>query len=103
MNMQSTGDAQAFEHELRRALYRFDCPDALTLGEYQADLLGPVQRRDVAAHLVDCDECRAELQTLGAFLAQPEPSNVAQPILERARRIVASLFTPGPGLAYSGL
>jgi Putative zinc-finger len=102
MDMQSRGDAEAFEHELRGALYRFDCPDPLALGEYLSDLLEPAERTEVAAHLVDCDDCRSELQTLRAFLAQPAPA-VSEPILGRARRIVATLFTPRPGLAYSGL
>jgi hypothetical protein len=102
MDMQSRGDAGGFEHQLRRALYRFDCPDPLALGEYQSDLLDMATRTEVAAHLLDCDDCRAELQTLRAFLAEPEPA-VSEPILGRARRIVATLFTPRPGLAFSGL
>lgn len=94
-------DPEDFERELRRALYRFDCPDAQTLGEYQLDLLDAAERTHVAAHAVDCDECRDELQTLRAFLAAPTP--IADPPLAGVRRFIATLFSPAPGLAYSGL
>ena len=56
---------------LRRALYRFDCPDAHTLGEYQLDLLEPEHRRSIAAHATDCDACSTELHTLRSYLAMP--------------------------------
>jgi hypothetical protein len=86
---------------LKRALFRFDCPDAHTLGEYQLDLLEPEQRQSVAAHVVDCDACSVELQTLRAYLAQPTP--IADSPLEHVRRLVATLLRPAPGLAYGGL
>jgi hypothetical protein len=92
---------EVFERDLVRALYRFDCPDAHTLGEYQLDLLEEAERVRVAAHAADCDECRAELATLRAFLSAP--TTVAEPPLARARRIVATLFAPSPGLAFGGL
>jgi hypothetical protein len=94
-------DPDDFERALRRALYRFDCPDAQRLGEYQLELLEPDERTRVAAHAVDCDECREELQTLRAFLAMPTP--VADQPLAGVRRFIATLFAPSPGLAYSGL
>jgi hypothetical protein len=92
----------ALEQQLRLTLYRFDCPDAQTLGEYELDMLDPVERTRIAAHAVDCDECTADLGELRSFLAKP--TNVSEPVLQRARRIVAKLFTPPqPGLAYGGL
>ena len=104
--MQASGSGQSgpeqFERELRRVLYRFDCPDAHALGEYQLDLLEPEQRTQVAAHAAECDECRADLQTLRSYLAEPIP--FPQPLLVRARnKIVATLFAPNAGLAYGGL
>ena len=103
--MQASGSGQPgheeLERELRRALYRFDCPDAHTLGEYQLDLLDPQERTRIAAHAADCDECRIELQTLRSFLATP--ISVPESVADRARRVVASLFTPRAGLAYGGL
>lgn len=103
--MQASGggfwEPEDFERELRHSLYRFDCPDAQTLGEYQLELLEPAERTRIAAHAVDCDECRDELQTLRAFLAMP--TVVAEPRLARAGRFIATLFTPSPRLAYGGL
>jgi len=86
---------------LRRMLFRFDCPDAHTLGEYQLDLLEPEHRRSIAAHATDCDACSVELQTLRSYLATP--TTIADSPLEHARRMVATLFRPAPGLAYGGL
>jgi hypothetical protein len=109
MNMQasSAGDPgeekemALVESQLRRSLYRFDCPQAHALGEYELGLLAPEQRTSVAAHALECDECRAELQTLRAFLATP--TVMAESMFERARRVVATLFTPAADLAYGGL
>lgn len=92
-----------FEHELRRSLFRFDCPDAHKLGEYQLDLLEEAQRVQVAAHALECDECRAELQTLRGFLATAIEPPAGASIPGQVRRIVATLFAPRPGLAYGGL
>ena len=91
----------AIERRLRQALYRFDCPDAHRLGEYELDLLNPVERTRIAAHVLECEECTQELRDLRTFLAAP--TNITEPLMGRARRIVATLFTPRPGLAYSGL
>src|ERR1051326_5308348 len=105
VNMQASGggfwEAEDFERELRRPLYRFDCPNAQTLGDYQLELLEPAARTRIAAHAVECDDCRDELQTLRAFLALPTP--IADAPLARLRRFVATVFTPAPGLAYSAL
>jgi hypothetical protein len=105
MNMQASSGghptSEELENALRRSLYRFDCPDAHTLGEYQLDLLAPEQRTSVAAHAVECEACTAELQTLRAFLAIP--TTVPDSIVERARRVVAALLNPAPGLAFGGL
>jgi hypothetical protein len=89
------------QDQLRRALYRFDCPDAHTLGEYQLDLLEPEHRRSIAAHATDCDPCSTELHTLRSYLAMP--TAIAESPLEQARRLVATLFRPAPGPAYGGL
>jgi hypothetical protein len=103
--MQASGggfwEPEDFERELRRSLYRFDCPDAQTLGNYQLELLEPGESTRIAAHAVDCDECRDELRTLRAFLAMP--TLVADPPLAGARRFIATLLMPAPGLALGGL
>src|SRR6266542_2965770 len=94
-------ETQRFEDWLRRSLYRFDCPDAHTLGEYALDLLEPDYRTSIAAHATGCDDCRAELAELRAYLAVPTP--IAESFAEHARRVVATLFTPPADLAYSRL
>jgi hypothetical protein len=86
---------------LRQSLYRFDCPDAHTLGEYHLDLLEPEQRLRVAGHAVECEACGVELQMLRSYLAMP--TSIAESPLQVARRLVATLFRPAPGLAYGGL
>jgi hypothetical protein len=91
----------AFERLLHQSLYRFDCPDAHTLGEYELDMLDPAGRVRIASHARDCDECTAELAVLRTFLATP--THVPESLGDRARRIVATLFTARPGLAYGGL
>jgi hypothetical protein len=92
---------QELENALRSTLYRFDCPDAHTLGEYQLDLLAPEARTSVAAHAVECEACTADLQTLRAFLATPTP--MPDSIVERARRVLGALLKPAPELAFGGL
>jgi hypothetical protein len=105
MNMHTSGSEPAgpedFERELRRSLFRFDCPDAQTLGEYQLGMVDEGDRVRIASHAADCDECLAELQTLRGYLAAS--TDVPEPTLSRVRRIVATLFAPRPGLAYGGL
>lgn len=103
--MQAAGteqpDDSALEASLRRSLYRYDCPNAHSLGEYHLDVLAPEARVEVARHLTECDACRDEVDTLRDFLRQP----IAAPesVLRRARRLVATLLAPAPGLAYGGL
>ena len=88
---------QQLEQQLRRALYRFDCPAPQTLGEYALTLLAPPEQRLVAAHVVDCPRCAEELQTLRSFLTvEPEPSPGA---FDRLKRVIATLVTPPRGAA----
>ena len=91
----------ALERRLRQALYRYDCPDAHALGEYELDLLDPFERTRAAAHVLECEECTEELHVLRAYLTTP--TTVTEPLMDRARRIIATLFAPRPGLAYGGL
>jgi hypothetical protein len=101
----SGGSADAlatFEMRLGRALFRFDCPAPLTIGEYDLDLLGPEERTAVAQHLLECHHCSDELAQLRSFMAA-EPS-WSPGLAEQVRRLVANLVTPRgralqPGLA----
>jgi hypothetical protein len=85
--------------QLRQALYRFDCPSAQALGEYQLDLLEPVARTNVAAHTLECEECRVDLAELRHFLATDPPLRNQATLPAQLRRLVAGLFSPSPSLA----
>ncbi len=56
---------------------RFTCDDTESLVAYLYDEVDPVQRNDVAKHLVDCARCRDEVAALGGVrhaLAQWTPA-----------------------------
>lgn len=86
---------------LRRSLYRVDCPDAHTLGEYHLDLLEPEQRMRLADHVMGCAACGVDLHTLRNYLALP--TVMPESPLARSRRMVALLLRPASGLAFGGL
>jgi len=86
---------EATQAGLTRLLYRFDCPDPLTLGEYALDLLGPEQRQQTAAHTLECDACASELQQVRAYLAAEAPFR--EDVTGRLRRLVATLLSPASG------
>jgi len=83
------------QRRLRERLYRFDCPAPQLLGEYDLGLLAPAERTRVAAHVVDCPRCTAEMRMLRDFMAS---ADAAPPVgaVERVRRIVATLLPPPP-------
>ena len=91
-----------FEMRLGRALFRFDCPSPLTLGEYDLELLGPEQRTAIAQHVLECHHCAEELALLRSFMAS-EP-DWSPGLATQLRRLVAGLVAPRgrslqPGLA----
>jgi hypothetical protein len=89
------------QRQMREVLYRFDCPSPHHLGEYQLGVLEPELRIQIAAHLTECDVCRIELQALRTFIAAP--LRMPDTFFGRARRMIAALVPPAPGLALSGL
>ena len=82
---------ERLETGLRQMLYRFDCPSALTLGEYAMDLVDAVERTEIARHTLECLECEAELSGVRAFLAADLP--LSESVGARARRVVARLLS----------
>jgi len=83
------------QHQLRVALYRFDCPPPQTIGDYGLDLLVDPDRRLLAQHVVDCAECARELTSLRVFLAtETSPALGAKDLL---RRVLATLLIPTRG------
>jgi hypothetical protein len=97
-NPSDSDELAGFEGWLARSLYRFDCPDAHTLGEYALDYLSSEERTRIAQHAAECELCQEELRTLRAFLAAP--TRLPDSLAERARRRLATLFEPGAVLAY---
>jgi hypothetical protein len=92
---QQADELRSTQVGLTRLLYRFDCPDPLTLGEYALDLLGPEQRQQTAAHTLECEACATELQQVRAYLAAEAPFR--DDVGGRIRRLVATLLTPSAG------
>jgi len=111
------------ELSLLSKLYRWDCPPSQVLGEYQLGMLSRENALAVEFHLRTCVVCSVELNTAREFLAgdpvlseQPSPLRLLanEPVrnnhhgqlpgmgavLDRARRILATLLPPQPRLAY---
>jgi hypothetical protein len=86
---------------LTSRLYRFDCPTPHRLGEYELGILESGERMRIATHALECDACMGELHTLRAFMAV-DPV-VPESFMERARRVLAMLVAPTPGLGYAGV
>jgi hypothetical protein len=89
----STEDQIAYEDALLTRLYRFDCPPAHEIGEYELGLLTPESRVQLASHVLDCPGCADELSTLRVFM-QAELPTQAVTLVGSLRRLVATLFTP---------
>ncbi len=66
---------------LKVTLYRHACPPALTLSDYQMQLLPQEGQRMVAAHVAHCPHCQSELQRLEPFV---NPNTAAAPSWQHA-------------------
>lgn len=94
---------ESYARDQRRlvgALYRLDCPLSLALEGYHRGLLTPSERMTVAAHVVDCVPCGADLAVLRRD-ARAVPTNLDDPAGWR-RRLVAAL-QPRPRNLAAGL
>jgi hypothetical protein len=58
------GELVALERALRKALYRFDCPTALGIGEFYLGVLEPERMRGIQQHLLGCPACSCEVRAL---------------------------------------
>lgn len=80
---------------LTAQLYRSQCPSAEQLSFYCADLLSVDDRMHIAAHILDCPLCSAEVAETRRFMLEVEPLPVAefspQVVVRTIRRIAASL------------
>lgn len=91
------------QRRLGEIMYRFDCPPAQVLGDYEVQVLPPAERTRIAAHVLECPLCADELRTLRDFLAAEPPPPAEAP--SWVRRLVATLLSPAPAPApaYAGL
>lgn len=55
------------EERLIQKLYRGDCPDAETLGEFALNMLPEARQTSVAEHVHSCPRCRQDLAELKEF------------------------------------
>jgi hypothetical protein len=92
---------RATQVQLIHKLYRFDCPDALRLGEYELGLVDQAERVSIATHALECTPCTADLQVLRGFLAT-EPT-IPDSIGAHVRRVIATLLAPAPGMGLMGI
>jgi hypothetical protein len=80
------------QKNMRRQLYRHNCPSPMKLGEYQLGLLPASQKSVVSQHLRECPVCRREVVQLGEFLEEP----TSRPdIIQSARVFIAKLISGG--------
>jgi hypothetical protein len=92
-------DEMLFELNMRRLLYRFDCPSPDTLRDYYWVDLPPAQHRAIDRHLAHCPHCTAELHDLISFVGA-EAARTNKPVgdqpdfIARIRVIIARLITP---------
>jgi anti-sigma factor RsiW len=85
---------RAIEGQLRKRLYRADCPDPHTLGEYKLNLLPQDTTRQIRQHLAHCPHCSRELAGLAGYLEELKPDIEISP-LDRLRVLVARLAEAG--------
>lgn len=65
-------DEDSLDIALRAILYRQDCPDKMTLGDYDLGLLSSEEQAQIQRHLERCPYCRAELARFSQSLASDE-------------------------------
>ncbi len=63
---------------LKAVLYRRNCPDTMTLSNYQMGVLTKPEQGRVRAHLDRCPHCRSELSRLLTFLATEAASRASE-------------------------
>jgi hypothetical protein len=88
---------------LRSALYRFDCPTPLAIGEYELKVSPAAHQVQVAQHVLSCDDCTAELRMLRTYLTTEAMLEAPRSVVGRLTRVVARLISPPPGLNLAGV
>ncbi len=85
------------QRRLAAVLYRADCPDAHTLGEYHLHSLAEADAERVAQHLDICPHCVLELDELRGTLRELA-ADLELSASERLRLLVARLAPQWPSL-----
>jgi len=82
------------QNDLRKQLYRINCPTPMEIGDYHLGLLPAPQALIVAQHVRECPLCRREVAELENFLEElaPEVS-----LLRAARVLIARLINGNGG------
>jgi hypothetical protein len=86
---------RALQGNLTRLLYRHDCPTTQQLGDYALRLPAPADQVAIAAHVITCPHCAAELTQIRTFLTVedgPPPLG----LIERTRRVLTAAIAPRP-------
>jgi hypothetical protein len=79
---------------LRSLLYRVECPDAHTLGEFHLGLLTAEEQAAIEDHLKSCPDCTTEIQNLDRFLREVAIAPESSSVQRHLKRLVARLATP---------
>src|SRR6266567_2570044 len=84
-------------------LYRSECPSGTKLSLYCANLLLEEERTSVAAHLLDCPLCTAEVEDTRTFFAATDlfPSELS-PFRATVRHVFATLVKQQAQLVLRG-
>ncbi len=90
------------ESRLTGALYRTDCPDATTLGEYYLGQSDRSQRQAIEAHLALCPHCTAEMAQLATFMTDVA-ADVDYSLTDRVKLVIGQVIAGAGGTAGSGL
>lgn len=90
------------EHQLKTRLYRILCPDSLTLGEYQLDLLSPSKNKQIKQHLNHCPYCRQEIHHLENYLSDPILDHTPN-LNQRIKTWIAERVSPEPAPTITGM
>lgn len=82
--------------QLKRRLYRAECPETLALAEYEMDLLPAGRAQALTAHVDACPHCARELEATRAFLKEVA-SDLEYSFLARVKVLIARLVPDGFG------
>lgn len=85
-------DDKTWAANLRANLHRRDCPDTMTLGEYQLGLLAEAEQSQLRTHLARCPHCQAEFGRLVEFLAEEALPVTPSPAVEEGAWTQAQAF-----------